>query len=101
MGLDWFSVATEACRGGTPDLGFFLEVWGYMRRIGVGNKSVGLRAIHEAGRRAKGGAPHPRGKPGTLLDQLFDSVAFFWSKNKLRQVSGQLDSVWFSFSAIL
>ena len=25
-GLDWFSVATEACDGGTPDLGYFLEV---------------------------------------------------------------------------
>ena len=26
MGLDWFSVATEASSGGTPDLGYFLEV---------------------------------------------------------------------------
>ena len=26
MGLDWFSVATEACGSGTPDLGFFLGV---------------------------------------------------------------------------
>ena len=25
-GLDWFSVATEACGGGTPDLGYVLEV---------------------------------------------------------------------------
>ena len=24
-GLDWFSVATEACSSGTPDLGYFLE----------------------------------------------------------------------------
>ena len=36
-----FSVATEACGGGTPDLGFFLEVWGYIRGVGVGNKSGG------------------------------------------------------------
>ena len=42
MGLDWFSVATEACCGGTLDLGFFLEVWGYIRGVGVGNKSRGV-----------------------------------------------------------
>ena len=36
---DWFLVATEACGGGTPDLGFFLEVWGYIRGVGVENKS--------------------------------------------------------------
>ena len=35
---DWFLVATEACGGGAPDLGFFLEVWGYIRGVGVGNK---------------------------------------------------------------
>ena len=26
QGPDWFLVAIEACGGGTPDLGFFLEV---------------------------------------------------------------------------
>ena len=95
-------MATESSGGGTPDLGFFLEVWGYIRGVGVGNKSGGLRAVHEIGRRAQGAgrAPHPRGQSGTLLAQLFYSMAFFWSKNKFREVSGQLDSVWFSFSAI-
>ena len=29
-GLDWFSVATEAFGGGTPDLGSVLEVLGYV-----------------------------------------------------------------------
>ena len=38
-GLDWFWVATEACTGGTPNLGFFLEVWVYIRGVGVGDKS--------------------------------------------------------------
>ena len=28
-GLDWFSVATEASGGGTPDLSSVLEVLGY------------------------------------------------------------------------
>ena len=53
--------------------------------------------------RAQGGgrASHPRGQLGTLLAQLFYSMAFFWSKNKLHQVSDQLDSVWYSFSAKL
>ena len=36
MGLDWFSVATKACGGRTPDL-----VLGYIRGVGVGNKSGG------------------------------------------------------------
>ena len=41
MGLDWFSVATEACGGGTPNLGYFLEVSVYIRGFGVENKSGG------------------------------------------------------------
>ena len=56
-GLDWFSVATEASGRGTPDLGFFLEVLGYIRGVGVGNKAGGLRAVHEGG-----GAPTPPGR---------------------------------------
>ena len=102
-GLDWFSVATEASGGETLDLGFFLEVLVYIRGFGVENKSGGSPG-YPRGREARPGggrAPHPRGQPKTLMAQLFYSMAFFWSKNKLRQVSGQLDSVWFSFSAIL
>ena len=45
--------------------------------------------------------PHPRGCLGNLLAHLLYSVGFFWSKNNLREISGQLDSVWFSFSTIL
>ena len=48
-----------------------------------------------------GHAPHPRGGLGTLLAHLRYSVGFFWSKNDLREVSGQLDYVLFSFSAIV
>ena len=36
-----FLVATEACGGGTPDLGYFLEVWGFIGEVGVENKSGG------------------------------------------------------------
>jgi len=38
---DWFLVATEACGGGTPDLGYFLEVSVYIRGFGIENKSEG------------------------------------------------------------
>ena len=43
QGPDWFLVATEACGGGTPDLGSGLEVWGYIRGVGVRNKSGGSK----------------------------------------------------------
>ena len=36
MGLDWFSVATEASGGGTPDLGYFLEVSIFIGIFGIG-----------------------------------------------------------------
>ena len=39
QGPDWFFVATEACSGGTPDLGSVLEVLGYIRGVGFENNS--------------------------------------------------------------
>ena len=41
-GLDWFSVATEASGGGTPDLGYFLEVSVFIGIFGVGLTSGGV-----------------------------------------------------------
>ena len=41
QGPERFFMATEACGGGTPVLGSVLEVWGYIRGVGVGNKSGG------------------------------------------------------------
>ena len=103
QGIDWFSVATEACGSGTLDLGYDMEVWVYIRGVSVGNKSGGSPRRPRGRGRAQGGRarPHPRGCLGTLLAHLRYSVGFFWSKNNLREISGQLDSVWFSFSAIL
>ena len=40
-GPDWFLVATEACGGGTPDLGYFLEVSVFIGFFGVGLTSGG------------------------------------------------------------
>ena len=58
-GLDWLSVATEACGGGTPDIGYFLEVSVFIGIFGVGNKSGGLRVFHEGGGRTQGGWARP------------------------------------------
>ena len=38
QGLDCFLVALESFGGGTPNLGYFLEVSVYIRGVGVGNK---------------------------------------------------------------
>ena len=54
QGPDWFLVATEACGGGTPDLGYVLEVWVYIRGVGVGDKLGGLRSGHEGGGAPRG-----------------------------------------------
>ena len=103
QGPNWFLVATEACGGGTPDLGYVLEVWVYIIGVGVGNKSGGStrrprgRECAQVGR----ARPHPHGVLGTLLVHLRYSVGFCWSKNDLREISRQLKSVWFSFSARL
>ena len=38
QGPDWFFVAIEACGGGTPDLGYFLEVSVFVGEVCVDNK---------------------------------------------------------------
>ena len=61
MGLDWFSVATEASGGGTPDLFFFLEVLGYVGIYGCGWYVRGAtRAPRDRGCALGGERPHPR-----------------------------------------
>ena len=52
--LDWFSVATEACSGGTPDLGYVLKVWVYIRDVGVRTSQGGPRGGHKVGGREEG-----------------------------------------------
>ena len=96
QGPDWFLVATEACGGGTPDLGYFLEVSVFIGIFGVGNKPGGSPS-----RPRDRARPHPRGRPGTLLAQLFYSGVFFWSIKNHQKLAHQLDSVWYSFFAKL
>ena len=69
QGFDWFLVATEACGDGTPDLGFFLEVWVFIGGFSVENKLGGpTRSPRGTGACLGGwGRPHPRGPHGTPL----------------------------------
>ena len=83
-----------------PSGTFFLEQM-QTRRLGV---DVKKRTRRPRGRgRAQGGRarPYPRGCLRTLLGALWCSVGFFLSKDDLREISGQLDSLWLSFSTIL
>ena len=94
-GLDWFSVATEASGGGTPDLFYPPIVLGYMdiyrRKIYVG----GSPGCPQGRGRTQGGgrAPLPRGLLVSPLACTPSLLGFFPSKKEFREVSGQLDSV--------
>ena len=59
QGPDWFLVATGAYGGGTPDLGYFLEVSVFIGIFGVGLTSGDLRFVHEIGVLAQGGRARP------------------------------------------
>ena len=61
MGLDWFSVATEACGSRTPDLAYGLEVWGFIGEVGIENKLGGPTGS------PRGRAARPRGASSTLV----------------------------------
>ena len=71
QGPDWFLVATEACSGRTPDLGYVLGVSVNIRGFGVENKSGGSpgcprgREVHLGG----WARPHPHVQPEILLVQ--------------------------------
>ena len=54
QGPDWFLVVTEAYGGGTPDLGYFLEVSIYIRGFGVDFTSGGSSS-QPRGRRVRPG----------------------------------------------
>ena len=103
QGPDWFLVATEACGGGTPDLGFFSGVSVFIGILASVSHEGGLRVVHEIGGRTQGvgRALHPRRRLGTLLAQLFYSRGCFWSIKNPGKLAGQLDPVWYSFSVKL
>ena len=61
QGPDWFLVATEGCGGGTPDLGYFLEVFVFIGIFGVGLTSGGSPSRP----RDRGPRPGGRARPPT------------------------------------
>ena len=81
QGSDWFLVATEACGGGTPGLGFFSGVSVFIGIFGIGLTPGGTPSRPRDRGRAQGvgRAIDPRGWLGTLLAQLFYFRGFFWS----------------------
>ena len=59
QGPDWFLVAIEACGGGTPDLGYFLEVSVFIGIFGVGLPSGGSPGCPRGRGPRPGGWAHP------------------------------------------
>ena len=76
-GLDWFSVATEASGGGTPDLCFVLEVLGYVSIYGCRKYAGG----DSGAPRGRGRAPHPHEHLPYLLTWGPSPSGGFRSKN--------------------
>ena len=95
-----FLVATEACGGGTPDLGYVLEVSVLIGIFGVGHMSGGSPSRpRDRGPRPGGyGAPPPswtaRDSSGPTL--LLQGLLLVHKNHQ--KLARQLDSVWYSFS---
>ena len=98
-GLDWFSVATEASGGGTPNLLCSPIILGYMeiyRR---------KKYVRGATRGPRGWRVHPGGWARPLSRGLLEAsltctsilLGFFPSKNEFREVAGQLAPFDFPF----
>ena len=68
---DWFFLATEACGGGTPDLGFFLGFLVFIGIFGIGLTSRGFPRGPQARGRALGGAPPRLVAASGLLSGIF------------------------------
>ena len=79
QGPDWFFVATEACGGGTPDLGFFLGVSEFIGIYGDGITSVGPT------RRSQACPAPPRGV--VAASGLVTPSWLFWPSSKASGVS--------------
>src|SRR3990170_1889768 len=64
QGLDWFFVATEACAGGTSDLGLFLMVSLFIGFLASVSREDGPRGEHNPPGQAR---PHWRAVVGCAL----------------------------------
>ena len=77
QGPDWFLVATEACGGGTPDLGYVLEVSVFIGIFGIGNKSGRCLSRPQDRAARPGGAPTLVDGPGLFWPNSFTPGASF------------------------
>ena len=95
--LDWFFVATEACDGGTSDLGFFSEVSIFIRTFGIRNTSRGCPRGPEAVGVRPGGRVRPLacGFLVHFLDQLLCFGGLFWSIKKHRKFLAHFENFYF------
>ena len=95
QGPEIFFVATEACGGGTPDLGLFLGVSIFIGIFGVGNKSGESTSQRQGWSTLPGGRARPpplwfpRDSSGPTL--LLRGLLLVHKNH--RKFSGQLDSV--------
>ena len=79
QGPDWFLVATEACGGGTPDVGYVLEVSVFIGIFGVGLMSGGVSGLSTRQAPPRACPPRarppplwaPRGSPDVLLPPIY------------------------------
>ena len=92
QGPDWFLVAAEACGGGTPNLFCSSMFLGYME---IYRRKKSVRGATRVGGAPKGvgRTSLPRGFLEAYLASTPSPLDCFRSKNKFREVSGQLDSV--------
>src|SRR3989337_4446386 len=73
QGLDWFCVATEACGGGTSDLGLprgfleYLAIYRMKRRCGRPPRWAQPTRVRLGPQACPGGLCPPRGTPQVLL----------------------------------
>ena len=90
---DWFLVATKACGGGTPDLGFFLGVYVFIGIYGGGIASVGPTRRSQARTVRPGGV----GRAPWACDSLVALLAFFQSLGGLfwsKKIIIKFHSIW-------
>jgi hypothetical protein len=92
--LDWFFVATEACGGGTPDLGSILEALGFTGSVGVGDKSRGPTRRRQGWGGALGGGPSTLVVASGLFSEIF-SFQYFLYFPKIFSVDFQVN--WIPF----
>ena len=98
--LDWVSVATEASGGGTPDLGYFLEVSVFIGILApVSHQEVPDSPTRQA--HMPGGAPPPSWTARDSCGPTLLLRGLLLVHKKSSKLARQLDSVWYSFSVKL